>query len=187
MEIEKKNSFVEFIKKYGIYCIIGVVVFAVILTFTLVATLNKTVETSVNSVNFRLPMNNAVVVKDYADKELQNNETLNQWEAHLSVDLTSDNKEVYSVLDGKVLKVEYNYLDGYKITISHSNDFKSVYSSLAEKVFVKEGQSVSAGEKIGTASKTASNELDLGEHLHFSLLLKDKLVDPNDYLDLQVK
>ena len=39
MEIKKENKVVDFIKKYGIYVTVGVVVFAVALTFTLLATL----------------------------------------------------------------------------------------------------------------------------------------------------
>ncbi len=187
MEIGKKNTFVEFLKKYGMYCIVGLVIFAVALTFTLVATLGKPVQTGSDPLNFRLPMSNATILKDYSDKELQNNETLNQWEAHLSVDLTSETGEVYSVLDGTVASVDYNYGNGYIVAINHADGFTSIYSSLAEDVLVQEGDSVSAGEKIGMASETASSELDLGTHLHFTLLLNDNHVDPNNYLDLQAK
>ncbi len=187
MEIGKKNAFVEFLKKYGIYCIVGLVIFAVALTFTLVATLGNSVQTGGGPLNFRLPMDNATVIKDFSDTELQNNETLNQWEAHLSVDLTSETGDVYSVLDGTVASVDYSYSDGYTITINHSDGFTSIYSSLAEEVQVKEGDKVSAGQKIGKAAETASSELDLGTHLHFTLLLNDDHVDPNNYLDLQEK
>ena len=187
MEIGKGNKFVEFLKKYGIYVVVGVVVFAVALTFTLLATLNGSVQTGGGSLNFALPMNNATVVKDYSDTELQENVTLEHWAAHLAVDLTSENSDVYAVLDGTVANIDYDYIDGYTITINHSDGFVSIYSSLAEEMEVEEGDNVVAGQKIGLASQSASGELDLGAHLHFTLMQDDDYVDPNDYLSLQLK
>lgn len=187
MEIGKEKKFVEFLKKYGIYVAVGVVVFAVALIFTLLATLNGSVKTGGGNLSFILPMENASVIKDYSDTELQENETLNQWEAHMAVDLTSTNSDVFAVLDGTVASVKYDYLNGYTITINHSDGFVSIYSSLAEQVSVAAGDKVSAGQKIGSASESASGELDLGSHLHFTLLLNEDHVDPNDYLNLQAK
>ena len=187
MEIEKKNGMIEFIKKYGIFCVVGLVIFAVALTFTLLAALNTGVQTGVGNLEFRLPMTNATVIKDYSDTELQNNETLNQWEAHLAVDLTSETGDVFAILPGTVASVEFEHLDGYTITINHANGFVSIYSSLEKEVLVEAGDKVEAGEKIGTASKTAGGELELGSHLHLTLKLNDNFVDPNNYLDLQEK
>ena len=187
MEIGNENKFVEFIKKYGIYVAVGVVVFAVALTFTLLATLNGSVPTGTGNLQFVMPMENASVIKDYSDTALQKNETLNQWEAHLAVDLASESSDVFAVLDGTVASVDYNYGDGYTITINHSDGFVSIYSSLQEDTAVKEGDNVVAGQKIGSASESSSNELDLGSHLHFTLMLNDDYVDPNDYLSLQAK
>ena len=187
MEIEKRNGFIEFIKKYGMYVAVGVVVFAVALTFTLVATLHETVPTNTANFTFRMPMENASVIKDFSNTELQNNETLNQWEAHMSVDLTAENSDVFAVLDGTVASVTYTFLDGYKIEIDHASGFTSIYSSLEENVLVKVGDKVTAGQKIGNAGESASGELDLGSHLCFAMRLNDNIVDPNNYLDLQQK
>lgn len=187
MEITNKNGIVEFIKRYGMYAIVGIVVFAIALTFTLAATLSQTTPTSTETLSFSLPMTDAVVVKDYSETVLQKNETLNQWESHLAIDLTSQSNDVYSVLAGQVTKVEYDYLKGNTVTIKHSNGFVSTYSSLASDNLVKEGTKVDAGEKIGEVSESASSELDLGAHLHFTLSLNNNIVDPNDYLDLQQK
>lgn len=187
MEIEKKNGFIEFIKKYGMYLAVGIVVFAVALTFTLVAATHQTVPTNTANLTFRMPMQNASIIKDYSDTELQNNETLNQWEAHLSVDLTGENSDVFAVLDGTVENVSYSFLEGYTVEIKHVNGFTSIYSSLDEDVLVQVGDKVTAGEKIGQAGESASGELDLGSHLCFAMKLNDKSVDPNNYLDLQQK
>lgn len=187
MEIEKRNGFIEFVKKYGMFVIIGIVIFAIALTFTLVAALGSNVPASTTNLDFKLPMNEANIIKDFSDSELQNNETLNQWEAHLYVDFASENSDVFAVLGGTVTSVVNDYLDGYTITIKHSNGFESIYSSLNEEVSVKEGDKVEAGQKIGKADNTASSELNMGSHLHFAMKLNDKFVDPNNYLDLQEK
>ncbi len=187
MEIEKRNRFVEFVKKYGMFVVVGIVIFAVALTFTLMATIGKSVPASNTNLNFRLPMNEANIIKDFSNTELQNNETLNQWEAHLYVDFASENSDVFAVLGGTVSSVENKYLDGYTITIKHSNGFESIYSSLNENMLVKEGDKVSAGQKIGTADNTAEGELKMGNHLHFAMKLNNNFVDPNNYLDLQEK
>ena len=188
MEISNKNRFVEFLKKYGIYAVVGIVVFAIALTFTLASTLSKTTSpTSVETITFSMPMTDAVVLKDYSDTSLQKNDTLNQWEAHLGVDMTSTSNDVYSVLAGQVMKVEYDFLKGNTITIQHANGFVSCYSSLASDNLLEEGAKVMAGEKIGEISESATAEIDLGSHLHFTLMLNGNLVDPNDYLDLQQK
>lgn len=187
MEIGRKNRFVEFIKKYGIFVAVGLVIFITALTFTLIATLNSGVPTGTTNLSFSLPMENATVIKDFSATELQNNETLNQWEAHKSVDLTSETGEVFAVLDGEVIGVDYDYLSGYTITISHSDGFQSIYSSLAQQVEVAVGDQVVGGQKIGQASTSANGELEMAEHLHFTLKLNNKAVDPNSYLDLQAK
>ncbi len=187
MEIEKRNGFIEFVKKYGMFVVVGIVIFAVALTFTLVAALSKTVPAGNTNLNFTLPMQEANIIKDFSDTELQNNETLNQWEAHLYVDFASENSDVFAVLGGTVVSVEEKALDGYTITIKHSNGFESIYSSLNENMLVKEGDKVEAGQKIGTADNSAEGELDMGAHLHFAMKLNDKFVDPNNYLDLQEK
>lgn len=187
MEIEKKNKFVEFCKAYGMYAVVGIMVFALAITFTLMATVGKTQQTSNNVLQFELPMTNAMVIKDFSNTELQNNETLNQWEAHLSVDLSSENGEVFAILDGTVAAIDYDFLDGHSITISHANGLVSIYSSLEEEMEVKIGDKVRAGDKIGKASDSASGELDLGTHLCLAMKLNDKYVDPNNYLSLQEK
>ena len=187
MEIEKKNGFIEFIKKYGMYVAVGIVVFAVALTLTLVAATHQAVPTNTGSLTFRMPMENASVIKDFSDTELQNNETLNQWEAHLSVDLTGENNNVFAVLDGTVENISYSFLDGHMIEIKHVNGFTSIYSSLNENILVEIGEKVSAGQKIGEIGESAAGELDLGSHLCFAMKLNDKSVDPNNYLNLQQK
>ena len=186
MEIKKRNKVVEFFRNYGLYVLVGGVVFVFALTFSLIASAGST-PTGTMNLQFEMPMTNAMVVKDFSNTELQNNETLNQWEAHLSVDLTAETSDVFSILDGTVASVDYDFLKGYCVTINHANGFVSIYSSLDKNLAVQAGDMVSAGQKIGDASSSASGELELGSHLHLTMKLNDKYVDPNSYLNLQEK
>ncbi len=186
MEIKNETKLKSFFKRYGVLTLACVIALAVALSIGLnVAKQSSPVSTT--QMNFSLPMNNAVVVKDFADDRLQNNEVLNRWEIHLSMDLTSEDKNVFSVLDGVVSKVDSNSLEGNYIEIQHDNGFVSVYSSLEDSITVKEGDKIEKGQQIGKASSTATNEKVDGGHLHFTLFKDGQEVDPNNYLDLQNK
>lgn len=190
MNIKKTNKFVDFFKRFGVYVGVGIVVLGVSLTFAITAIVNAnktTVPTGNKPLQFVLPMSSPTVIKDYSDSALQKNETLNQWEAHLALDLTSEDNLVFAVLDGTVSEVFNEHLEGTTIKITHANGYVTYYGSLADDVLVKAGDTVKAGDKIGTASKTAAAEAGMGEHLHFYMTYNDTDVDPNNYLDLQNK
>ena len=188
--IKKERKVKKFFKRFGPYVIAGCLAFAIVLTGTVVGlTSNNNTSTPVNTneLIFALPMNNPNVIKDFSNTELQENVTLNQWEAHLSIDMSSADNLVYAVLDGRVTDVSYNYMEGHKIVIEHDGGFESVYSSLDENLLVKEGDMVVRGQNIAVASLSATSETDIGEHLHFTLLKDDIKIDPNLYIELQNK
>ncbi|MEM0231183.1 MAG: M23 family metallopeptidase [Candidatus Woesearchaeota archaeon] len=62
---------------------------------------------------------------------------------------------------------------GNYVKIKHSN-FETVYAHLKE-IFVKEGDSVSKGQQIGTEGSTGKST---GPHLHFELRIKGNAVNP---------
>lgn len=187
MEIKKENKFKNFFKRYGVLTVACVFSLALALAIGLSVKNPDEQPVSTQNVTFGLPMNNAVVVKDYADDHLQYNNSMKRWEIHLSIDLASENNDVFSVADGVVASVDSNSLDGYIVTVEHQDGFVSVYSSLDEQLNVQAGEKVNKGQKLGTASDTATNESKDGGHLHFTLLKDNVEVDPNNYLDLQNK
>lgn len=187
MEIKKENKIKNLCKRYGALGLACVFSIAVALTIGLSVGAGKDSPVSTEVLAFDLPMSNAVVVKDFADDRLQLNDSLERWEIHLAVDLSSEIADVFSIYDGVVTKVDSNSLDGQFIEISHEGGFVSVYSSLSTEVDVEEGDKVTKGQKIGLASTTASNESQSGSHLHFTLIKDGVEVDPNNYLDLQSK
>ena len=184
MELSKQNKIKNFFKRYGVMIVAGVFVVAIALTIGL--TLPKAQQVSTPNLSFTVPMTDAQITKDFSDQDLQYNPILNRWETHLGIDFASENSAVYSVLDGTILSVSNNSLEGYVVEIEHADGFVSVYSSLSENVLVKEGDTVEGGQQIGEASNTATAEFEEAG-LHFCLLKDGLEVDPNLYIDLQNK
>lgn len=204
MEIKMKGKFNAFMKNYGTIIISSVLIVAIAITLLIIGLqpapadviedvsnpiIQEEDKTPVAStvITYALPMNDASVIKDYSTTELQYNQTLNRWEAHLAVDLMSVDTNVMAIYDGTVTSVENDFLMGNIITISHDNGLVSVYASLDDNLLVKVGDSVTKGQVIATAGNTASSESADGVHLDFSMLLNGEEVDPNDYLSLQNK
>ena len=138
-------------------------------------------------VTFAMPMNNASVIVDYTDTKLVYNPTLDRWESHYYIDMTSSDLSVYSVLDGEVLSVGYDYLTGYVVKIGHDDGLVSVYASLADGIDLKTGDKITKGQRLGQASSMAASSSKYGDHLEFTLIKDGEKVDPNNYLDLQNK
>jgi len=148
-----------------------------------------TEQTASQAIVFATPVLNAEIIKGYSATELQYSATMKQWEAHKAIDFgTLDQADVYCAFDGTIESISNPYLMGTTIVINHGNNLKTVYSSLdIEGVDVNEGDKVKKGEVIGKTSKSAQSESADGNHLHFEVLLDNKKVDPNQYLNLENK
>lgn len=193
---------INFFKKYGYFFIVGVVALAITLIVVLTSNAGgnlsleenkggiEDVEIPVDTkpLSFALPVNGAVILKDYVADTLVWNADLKLYETHKAVQLSSETDlSVYSVLDGEIISVENNYLEGGKVKIKHDNGFVSVYSSLSDGITLKVGDKINKGDVIGTMSDSAANESLSGSHLHFELLKDDALVNPNDYISFENK
>lgn len=186
----------SFMMNYVYATLVGLLVVACAVTIALVGNANGNGrvegeigagDVQVSATSYVVPMKNAVVVKDYSNKELQYNDTLNQWEIHKAVDfIAGDNTDVFAISNGKVSNVYTNYLEGTVIEIAHDNGLISIYKSLASSA-VKVGDKVSSGQLIGEAGSSMAQELNTGVHLHLEIKSNGKLINPNDYLDLGVK
>ena len=93
-------------------------------------------------------------------------------------------EEISYGLSGKVINVKEDDSLGKIIEIEHDKDFISIYQSLSE-VSVKKDDIVNQGQVIGTSG---TNELDkeLGNHLHFELLYKGNIVNPEEHLNKEI-
>ena len=126
---------------------------------------------------------------DYqSDETLQKSSILvhdNNYIQNSGVDYGKETEfEVISILEGTVVNVkEDDSLKG-TVEIKHENGFISVYQSLKD-IKVKKDQVISQGQVLGTAT---TNELDkdLGNHLHFELIVSGQNVNPEIYLDREL-
>ena len=188
----------NFMKKYGYYLLAFTLILVVGISVGLggdkkggvpeTPTNNTpTEQASTTPVEMLSPLQNAEVLKWFSDTELFYNSTLKQWESHKGVDLTSENTDVYAVLDGVVTDCSYSYSDGYCVTIRHDDGLVTKYCSLANLDNITKGASVCRGDKIGEISSSASFEANEGGHLHFVVSLNGVPVDPSNYLTLENK
>lgn len=133
------------------------------------------------------------IVKDFydyqADEEKQKNSIIYYESTYLqNSGISYGGKEeafdVVAILDGVVVDVKDDKTLGKIVEVRHSNDMISVYQSLSE-VTVKKDDEIKQGTIIGkSGSSNISKELN--NHLHFELIIKGQVVNPEKYYDKKV-
>lgn len=136
---------------------------------------------------------NVKIVKDFydyqADEEKQQNSIIYYESTYLqnsgiSYGGVEETFDVVTILDGTVTSVKEDNTLGKIVEVRHSNDMISVYQSLSE-VTVKENDEIKQGTIIGkSGSSNISKELN--NHLHFELIIKGQIVNPENYYDKKV-
>lgn len=100
---------------------------------------------------------------------------------HRAVDIAcSAGTSIYAVKSGKVVQAGRDGDYGLSIVIDHGNGIQTRYSHEKE-IFVKVGDTVNAGEEIGTVGRTGNAS---GNHLHFEVIINGNRVDPAPYIGL---
>ncbi len=146
--------------------------------------IQENVSVSAENVEFAMPVEGGVLLKDYSANKLKYNATLKQWEAHKGVDIgAAEGTFVLAATDGTITNIETTHLKGTSITITHKDGLSTTYSSLAEDIAVKLNETVKRGQKIGKVSTSAKGESADGAHLHFEVIKDGVKVDPNLYLN----
>ena len=116
---------------------------------------------------------------------LSYNQTTRDWRVHNGVDLAAEEgAPVCAAADGEVYTCYEDESMGYTVVIRHSDGFTTRYSSLAENLAVKAGDTVTMGQTIGYAADSAIVETTLGSHVHFSVTHYDEPMDPEEFLNL---
>jgi len=104
---------------------------------------------------------------------------LGDWRFHYGVDIAGASGEPISAFaDGTVLAVGWDAGYGNYLFIEHEDDFVTLYAH-CQKVNVKNGQTVKAGQNVATIGSTG---LSTGPHLHFELRRKGDFLDASNYL-----
>ena len=121
----------------------------------------------------------------YSMEALSYNQTTRDWRVHNGVDLGAEaGTEVCAAADGEVSTVYEDDAMGCTVVIRHDEGYTTKYSSLAENIAVRPGDSVTAGQTIGYAGDTAIVENALGNHVHFSVTHRDEPMDPAEFFAL---
>ena len=109
--------------------------------------------------------------------------TMGDWRTHAGVDIAAESgTPVKAASKGTVASIHKDDLLGTMVTIDHGNGLKSVYANLGELPTVSEGDSVAAGDVIGSVGSTAIGESSQIPHLHLAFLKDDVPADPMKYL-----
>lgn len=198
IKINKRGEkFIGFMKKYGYYFVAAALILAITLTVVLTTTkggnMNIEEEEKTDPVNayaltFDLPLADCTVAHAHATDKLILDKTMGWFATHHGVDLiSSTSSDVLAAAEGTVTEVYSNDLEGTVVVIKHNEVYTSKYGSLNSDVSVKVGDKVQKGQKIGTTSTSAKNEVKTGAHLHFELFMDEEDVNPADYLNIENK
>lgn len=112
--------------------------------------------------------------------------TMKDWRTHDGIDILADiGATVRAAADGTVESIEQDDIYGTTVTISHGGGIKTVYSNLAETPTVNVGDTVRAGDIIGSVGDTALCEIGQPTHLHLAMSVNGESTDPLVYLPPQ--
>ena len=130
-----------------------------------------------------LPIQGEVLTAFSVDQLLYN-ETLDDWRTHDGVDIAAaEGDAVLAACAGTVSSITDDPLMGTTVVLEHGNGYQTTYANLQQTPPVAQGDSVTAGQIIGTVGTTASAESAQGPHLHFSVTKDGDAVDPDTYLN----
>ncbi len=102
---------------------------------------------------------------------------------HTGVDFVlAAGNSVYATASGVVVKAANSGDYGNQIVIEHNKKLTTSSAHL-ERILVKVGEKVEAGQLIGLVGSTGRST---GPHLHFEVLENGKAVDPVPYLNMSV-
>lgn len=93
--------------------------------------------------------------------------------------------DVVSIKDGNVIEVKEDELLGKVVQIKHADDTVSIYQGLSS-IAVEKDEIVTRGQTIGK-SGTSNVEKDLGNHVHFELIVSGSTVNPETYFQNQIQ
>ena len=124
-------------------------------------------------------------VASYSMEALSYNQTTRDWRVHNGMDIAAEaGSPVCAAADGEVITVAEDETLGHMVRIRHLGGYESCYASLDEEIAVKPGDTVTAGQVIGTVGDTALVETALGDHLHFAVFSQGQPMDPAQFLSL---
>ena len=99
--------------------------------------------------------------------------------SHTGLDIaTSAGTPIKVVTSGTIIHAKYNGSYGNLVKVDHGNGIETWYAH-TNKMYVKVGQKVNAGDVIATVGSTGNST---GAHLHLEIRINGKHVNPQNYL-----
>lgn len=133
---------------------------------------------------FQSPLENGELLRGYASENLVYSETLQEWITHTAIDIKAPKTTVVKAAEaGVVENIKNDPRYGLTIIVSHSKNYKTVYSSLLSTEFVNVGDKVEKGQSLGSVGNTAAFEIADEPHLHFEIIKDGEKVDPTLYIN----
>lgn len=131
-------------------------------------------DTDVNGIPFTVAPVTGHISSRYGANESVRNHT------HKGLDIAASNgTSIHAVADGVVDYAQFNSGGyGYLVIISHGNGVQTYYAHCS-KLFVSEGDTVSAGDVIAAVGSTGHST---GNHLHFEIRIDGTQVNPQNYV-----
>ena len=110
--------------------------------------------------------------------------TLGTYHFHNGIDIPLvENTPLYALSDGVISSIGFISGYGHSVIIKYNNGYKSMYSHCSPNYIVKVGQTVKAKQKVAYVGPKylpngKLNGFTTGQHLHFTLYYKNKLINP---------
>jgi murein DD-endopeptidase MepM/ murein hydrolase activator NlpD len=92
---------------------------------------------------------------------------------------------IYAARGGRVFEAGWCSGFGYCVKIDHGDGLQTIYGHLVAKPSVQAGDEVAAGQRIGSMGSTydaSGGGYSTGVHLHFTIKVGERAVDPLKYL-----
>lgn len=120
------------------------------------------------------------VIKTFSGETLVKDETMGDWRVHTGTDYAaSSGTRVYAVSDGTVERAEADAQYGGVVVLNLSDGKQAVYQCLAgDNLKVNAGDTVRAGDVIGTVGTEGYAEAGQESHLHLEMYANGEAIDP---------
>ena len=110
-------------------------------------------------------------------------ETMADWRTHDGIDIAADYGAVVSAMaSGTVTQVYHDDRYGTTVVTERADGLRCTYANLESIPTVNVGDSVSAGDTIGSVGDSAGCESAQESHLHLSVSVSGQSASPLDYL-----
>lgn len=124
------------------------------------------------------------ILRGYSEKEPTYSKTLDVWEIHKALDVSSEKgSEVKSLTNGVVEDVFSSDKYGYSVKVKDEDKgIVVVYSNLDKDTKVVKDQKIEEGQVMGKVGDSSRAESEDGTHVHLEVYKNDKLIDPSELL-----